>query len=85
MGAFGEKERDMLITIIANVKNICKKQDIILSQLEDKVSKGVWMWVTGGLCVLFMTLIFGCYTYTNHINNRITDCIVKIEMHETTK
>ena len=85
MGTFGEEERDMLITIAANVKSICKKQDAMASQIDDKVAKGIWMWVTGGLCVLFMALVFGCYAYTNNVDGRITRHETKTEIHEIIK
>ena len=85
MGIFGEEERDMLITIAANVKSICKKQDVMTSQIDDKVSKGIWMWVTGGVCALFMALIIGCYTYTNYVDRGFSSHATKLEIHETTK
>ena len=83
MGTFGEEERDMLITIAVNVKNICKKQDVMASQIEDKVAKGVWMWVTGGMCALFMALIVGCFTYTNNVDRYLSSHVTKLEIHKT--
>jgi len=85
MGTFGEEERDMLITIAANVKSICKKQDVMVSQIDDKVAKGIWMWVTGGLCVFFMALVLGCYTYTNIVDVRVTTHETKMEIHKIIK
>ena len=83
MGIFGEEERDMLITIAANVKSICKKQDVMESQIEDKVAKGIWMWVTGGLCALFMALIIGAYSYTYNVDVETDSHATDYTIHHT--
>ena len=83
MGTFGEEERDMLITIAANVKTICKKQDVMASQIDDKVAKGIWMWATGGLCALFMALIIGAYSYTYYVDVETNDHITDYTIHYT--
>ena len=74
MGTFGEKERDLLITVAANVETICKNQNTY-------VTKGIWMWVTGGLAVLFMSLVIGAYTYTYEVSDDLSDHETNLTIH----
>ena len=81
MGTFGEKERDLLIEVATNVKNICKKQDDMNTKLNTHVTKKIWMWVTGGLAATFMVLVIGAYTYTYNVNGRIINHITNFIIH----
>jgi len=74
VGTFGEKERDLLITVAANVETICKSQ-------KTYVTKGIWMWVTGGLAVLFMSLVFGAYSYTYRVDHDLGDHETNTTIH----
>ena len=90
MGDFGQEERDLLVTVAANVENICKKQDTMKSDLDKHIEKdntfvtrGFWMWVTAGLSTLFMMLIMGAYTYTYRVDHDLGDHSSNLQIHRT--
>ncbi len=90
MGTFGEKERDMLVEVSANVKNICKDQKQINKDLRDHIAKddqnvrkGIWMWVTAGLSTLFMALIMGAYTYIYNVDDNLGEHETDLTIHRT--
>jgi len=92
MGDFGEKERDMLIEVSTNVKHICLNQKTMDAELRDHISKddqnvrrGMWMWVTGGLSILFMFLTMGAYSYTNSVDRDLGDHETNLLIHRTSE
>ena len=76
--AFGEKERDLLITMSTSVKSMCKKLDKHVEKDESNVKRWVFTWVSG---ILF-TLIFGAYGYAYLVDNNTNDHKSNLEIHQ---